>query len=410
MSVAIVGTGMGSSGTLTADAKMALAEAEVLIGAARLLNALPESRCSSRHTAVLAEDILAIISRNRDKRICVLMSGDVGFYSGAKKLVGALPEAELIPGVSCVQYFAALLKRPWEDWKLVSAHGKACDAVAPVRDHAETFFLTGGEWTVRTICLALSAAGLGHCPVTVGENLGGDSQRIRTDTAEMFSQADHAPLSVMLAENPAPRRLVSCGFPDEMFIRGDIPMTKSEVRSVVLSKLRLRENDIVYDIGAGTGSVSVEAALTARCGHVYAFEREKEGCGLIRDNASKFGASNITVTEGSVPETLGGLPVPDAAFIGGSGGRLAEIAEVLLRLNPGIRLVVSAVALETITQTAALFERLPLRDTEAVQIAVTRARHLGEHHLMLAQNPVFIFSGKGRHDQVQDTMLGGLKL
>jgi precorrin-6Y C5,15-methyltransferase (decarboxylating) CbiT subunit len=120
-------------------------------------------------------------------------------------------------------------------------------------------------------------------------------------------------------------------------------MTKSEVRSVVLSKLRLRENDIVYDIGAGTGSVSVEAALIARSGHVYAFEREAEGCRLIRENALKLGASNLTVIEGSVPDTLNGLPVPDAVFIGGSGGSLDEIGESLLHSNPRLRLVVSAV-------------------------------------------------------------------
>jgi precorrin-6Y C5,15-methyltransferase (decarboxylating) len=398
MSVIIVGMGMGSSGTLTSDAQKALLEADMLIGAARLLDSLPSSISSSRHVAIFADDILEIISRNNDKKICVLMSGDVGFYSGAKRLVQALPEVKLIPGVSSVQYFAALLKRPWEDWKLVSAHGKSCDVVAPVRDNAETYFLTGGELTVQAICLALKKAGLGHCTVIVGENLGGDGECIKNGLAEMFSETGHAPLAVMLAENSAPRRLTSCGLSDEVFARGDIPMTKSEVRSIVLSKLRLRENDIVYDIGAGTGSVSVEAALLARCGHVYAFEREEEGCRLIQENAFKLGASNLTVIKGSVPDTLNGLPVPDAAFIGGSDGSLDGITEYLLNINPQIRFVVSAVALETIAQASALFARLPLTNAEVVQISVSRAKLLGEHHLMLAQNPVFIFSGEGRHE------------
>jgi precorrin-6Y C5,15-methyltransferase (decarboxylating) len=398
MSVAIVGMGMGSPGTLTADARQALVEAEILIGAARLLDAVPDSYGCSRHSAVIADDILEIIGQNLDKKICVLMSGDVGFYSGAKKLISALPDAELIPGVSSVQYLAALMKRPWEDWKLVSAHGKVCDVVAPVRDNAETFFLTGGELTVRTICGLLNKAGFGYCTVTVGENLGDVDERLKTGKADEFSKTEHAALAVILVENPAPRRLVSCGFPDETFVRGDIPMTKSEVRSVVLSKLRLRENDIVYDIGAGTGSVSVEAALLARCGHVYAFEREAEGCRLIRENASKLCASNITVIEGNVPEALAGLPAPDAAFIGGSGGNLEAIAEYLLGINPKIRIVVSAVALETLAQTVTLFTKLPLMNKEVVQISVSRAKLLGAYHLMLAQNPVFIFSGEGRHE------------
>jgi precorrin-6Y C5,15-methyltransferase (decarboxylating) len=275
-------------------------KADILIGAARLLDSLSNNISSSRHVAVFADDILEIISRNNEKKICVLMSGDIGFYSGAKMLVQALPEVKLIPGVSSVQYFAALLKRPWEDWKLVSAHGKSCDVVAPVRDNTETFFLTGGELTVQAICLALSNAGLGHCPVTLGENSGAPMNGSKQEQQKSFLVLA-TPLAVMLVGNHAPRRLVSCGLTDETFIRGDIPMTKSEVRSVVLSKLRLRENDIVYDIGAGTGSVSVEAALLARHGHIYAIEREAEGCRLIRANALKLGASNLTVIEAAPP-------------------------------------------------------------------------------------------------------------
>jgi precorrin-6Y C5,15-methyltransferase (decarboxylating) len=398
MSIAIIGMGMGTSDSLTADARRAVDNAHVLIGAERLLASLPESAASIRFAAVLSDEILKIISGNRDRNICVLMSGDVGFYSGAKALVEKLSplEPRLIPGISSVQYFAAALHRSWQNWKLASAHGKTCDAAGLVRDHGETFFLTGGTQPVEVICQRLCDAGFGRLTVTVGENLGSGAEHIKTGTAEEQALSGHEPLSVMLVDNPDPRRLVSCGFSDDMFIRGDIPMTKSEVRSVILSKLRLRDDDIVYDIGAGTGSVSVEAALLAENGHVYAFEREDEGCRLIKENALRFGAANITVVEGEAPATFGGLPAPDAAFIGGSGGSLEGILRRLLSINPAIRLVVSAVALETINEASSLFSSLPLCGVEVVQIAVSRAKKLGEHQLMLAQNPVFIFSGAGR--------------
>lgn len=400
MNISIIGMGMCDSDKLTAEAKQAVHEAGIIIGAERLLQTLPDSCTQLRLQAVAAEDILNLIRLNQNQKIAVLMSGDTGFYSGAKKLIEALPAeaVRLIPGISSVQYFASKLRRPWQDWKLVSAHGTTCDVAGHVRDNRETFFLTGGQLTVQTICQLLTHAGFGNVSVSVGENLGSTAELLKSGTAASFAQTAHAPLAVMLVDNTTPRQLVSYGFPDDSFIRGDIPMTKSEVRSVVLSKLRLRDNDVVYDIGAGTGSVSVESALLVNNGHVYAFEREDAGCRLIRENANKLCVSNLTVVSGEAPETFAGFPVPDVAFIGGSGGNLEEILKTLLSTNPQIRLVVSAVALETVAQLSSLFLRLPLSDVEAIQLSVSRARPLGEYHLMTAQNPVFIFSGTGRHE------------
>lgn len=398
MTVYIVGMGMGNAGTLTGEAKEAVLTAEVVIGAGRLIAALPEDCPAERYAAVNPVEIARLIEANAQVRsICVLMSGDTGFYSGSKRLLLLLAgyTVNVLPGISSVQYFAAKLRRPWQDWKLVSAHGKSCDAASLVRDHAGTFFITGGVWTVPALCTQLNEAGLGSCVVTTGENLGSARERIRAGTAAELAQSDDHELAVMLVENPVPRTAVSCGLPDDAFLRGKMPMTKSEVRSVILSKLRLRETDIVYDVGAGTGSVSVEAALLTRSGHVYAIEREPEGCRLIKENAKKLDAFNLTCIEGKAPDAFTGLPVPDAVFIGGSSGRLMEILEQLLQLNPSVRLAISAVTLETLNTAAAAFSRLPLRDVEIVQIAVSRARQLGGHHLMMAQNPVFIISGVG---------------
>lgn len=400
MKVNIVGMGMGYGSTLTCEAKEILHLSDIVIGAERLINTLPKECGAIRLAAVKAEEIIELIEKNSMvDSICVLMSGDIGFYSGAKKLLALLKEYEvrLIPGISSVQYFAAKLGRPWQEWKLVSAHGKECDVLGLVRRNRESFFLTGGVWGVRELCCQLRDAGLGDCLVAIGERLGSINERIVTGTAAELVKSKFDNLAVMLVENPNPFKTVSCGLADDIFMRGNIPMTKSEVRSVILSKLRLSDSDLVYDVGAGTGSVAVEAALLMKNGHVYAFEREPEGCYLIEENAKKLGASNLTCIRGQAPASFVGLPLPDAAFIGGSGGELVNILEYLLKVNPSVRLVISAVTLETLAQVTAAFTRLPIHNIEIVQIAVSRAELLGEYHLMRGQNPVFILSGVGKN-------------
>ena len=400
MSIYIVGMGMGSPGTLTAEALDAIEHSEVVIGADRLLSALPEICSAEKHTAVAAADIARHIENNAGKTICILMSGDTGFYSGTKSLLEKLDPANVtvLPGLSSVQFFAARLKRPWQDWKLVSAHGKIIDAAGIVRENGETFFLTGGDMDVQLICRELVSSGLGSLAVTIGENLGGNKEHIKISTAEALAQSKHDGLAVMLVDNPHPGRRVSCGFPDEAFTRSKTPMTKSEVRSVILSKLKLKDTDIVYDVGAGTGSVSVETALLVHKGQVFSFERVPDGLKLIEENTHKFGVSNLTIVSGDAPASFPGLPHPDAAFIGGSGGNLKEIIYKLLCINPRIRLVISAVALETLSEASGLLSKLPVCSTEIVQISVSRARRLGDYNMMTASNPIFILSAEGCPD------------
>ncbi len=397
MSIHVIGMGMGSPGSLTSDAQNALHKADILIGAARLVDALPDHYKGERIKSVRTDEIAGLIEASPGKNICVLMSGDTGFYSGSQSLISRLGDVDSVvfPGISSVQFFASKLRRPWQNWKLVSAHGKSVDAVRMVRENAETFFLTGGELTVRAICAQLTDAGFGGLTVSAGQKLGGDDELVVTDTAAVLAAADLDDLSVLLVDNPHPRRLVSCGFPDSAFIRGGTPMTKSAVRSVILSRLNLHDTDIVYDVGAGTGSVSVEAALLARKGHVYAFEREPEGCRLIEENAAKFGVSNISVVSGEAPESLSGLPAPDAVFIGGSGGGLEDIVSAILKKNALARLVISAVTLETLSQASALMSRLSVSDTEILQLSVSQAKPVGAYHLMTALNPIFILSATG---------------
>ncbi|MCC8126522.1 MAG: precorrin-6Y C5,15-methyltransferase (decarboxylating) subunit CbiT [Clostridiales bacterium] len=181
---------------------------------------------------------------------------------------------------------------------------------------------------------------------------------------------------------------------DEDFIRGKIPMTKSEIRAISLSKLEWKRDSIIYDIGAGTGSVSVEVALAASDGRVFAFECREEGCDLIRQNAERFGVNNLTVVGGMAPETFQGLPAPDCALIGGSRGFLDKILDELFILNPEIRVVLNIISLETLAQAVSYFENRGL-EPEVVSVTVAKAEKTGKYHLMKGQNPVYVISVGG---------------
>ena len=188
---------------------------------------------------------------------------------------------------------------------------------------------------------------------------------------------------------------------DECFIRGKVPMTKSEVRAVSLDKLELRDGEVFYDVGAGTGSVAVEAAL--RCPHsrVYALEQKAEGCELISGNREKFGADNLTVVPGKAPETFRELPAPDKVFIGGSGGSLGAILKAVREANPQVRIVVNVITLETLSELTSYLEREGL-EAEVVSIQVSRAQKLGCYHLMQAMNPVWVVTFGGEEPDRQE--------
>ena len=172
-------------------------------------------------------------------------------------------------------------------------------------------------------------------------------------------------------------------------------MTKSEIRSLSVAKLQLPKDAVVYDVGAGTGSVTVEMALQAVNGMVYAVERNEEACGLIEENKRKFGTPNIEVIHGLAPEELEDLPAPTHAFIGGSAGNLKEIMECLLRKNPAVRMVINTVTLETIGEVTECLRTLPVVEEETISVSVVRSKLLGRYHLMMGQNPIYIITCRG---------------
>lgn len=403
MNITLVGLGMGAPELLTPQGHRALLRAEAVIGAQRLLDTLPADCRAARHALINTEEIARWIQEHTEYRdICVAFSGDTGFYSGATRLrpllVAQGHTVESVCGIATPVYLCAKAGVPWQDVHLVSAHGRDCDPLAHILNYPDVFYLTGGAWDAGRICSAIAAAGLYDVDITIGERLSYPDERIITgDTGTLCGQ-DFAPLSAVLARRRTPTFRYNSragGIPDNLFARGEVPMTKREARAVILSMLAPAETDILWDIGAGTGSVAVEMALCARWGRVYAVERGAAGCALINENRQRFGVYNLTCVEMAAPGACAWLRPPDAVFIGGSGGCLEDIVRIALEQNPRARIVISAVTLETMAAGLAALERHGCVDIEAVQIAASRAQAVGRSHLLKAQNPIFIMAGRG---------------
>lgn len=417
--ITIIGTGPGNPDLLCSVAYDALRAADLVVGARRLVegagdafqaDALPSLFTGARTVvATRAADVArALADAEGWSRACVLMSGDTGLFSGAAGAGRALAgeprladcTVETIPGISSASLLAARLSRPWQSWRFVTAHGVACDIAAEAARGGTIFLVTSGAAGPSELCGRLVSAGYGNVPVTVAERLSYADERIETGEASSFVGRTFDPLNVMLvdadeASGPtAAWPWATPGVPDERFERGRVPMTKQEVRAVVLSKLRVAATDTVYDIGAGTGSVTVELGLLARAGQVYAVERKPEAVELCRRNVAAFGLHNVQIIEGEAPDALADLPAPDAVFIGGSGGALTGILDVLRSRAVSCRICVTCVSLETLAEVTALFSAPDIEAVDICQVSVARAEAAGSHHLMRAQNPVFIVSAR----------------
>ena len=394
--VAIVGVGTGSERMLTEAAKDAIRAADLVIGAKRLTDALT-AFCKPVEHAVAADEIERIIRASSARRIVVAMSGDTGFYSGTKPLLKRISDLEpdVLPGISSIVYLAAKCKTAWDDAAIASAHGRAANVVALTSRNQKLFLLTGKP-DVGAILSELCEYGLSGVSVTVGENLSYPDERITRGTAAELSKRTFDPLAVLLIENPkAATASVTHGRADEAFLRGDVPMTKSEVRAVTLSKLRLAKDAVCWDVGAGTGSVSIEMAEAAVDGCVYAIEKNADACALIEQNKRHLGVSNVTVVNGAAPDALLALPAPTHVFIGGSGGNLQAIIEAALTKNPRARIVLNTVTAETFAEATAAIRELNLVNEEIVELNVSRARKAGAYHLMTALNPVYVIACEG---------------
>ena len=403
--IAVIGIGMGSRDcrTMTQEAAEYCRHADLLIGAGRMLEAVaaPGQRTVKEYRP---EEVSRLIREDtKSRQIAVLLSGDVGFFSGAKKLLRVLPEqTEVMSGISSLIYFCGKLRESWDDVCITSSHGRDCNLIGEICRNQKVFSILGTRDAVRNLCRSLLDYGMTDLRIDIGENLSYPEEKVLHGAPEDFADYSGSALSVLLVHNPKPDCFVTQGIPDESFERDKVPMTKEEIREISVSKLRLTDRSVVYDVGAGSGSVSVETALRAREGKVFAIEKNPVAVQLLHRNRKKFRADNLQIVEGLAPEALEDLPAPTHAFIGGSSGNLKDILRLLLKKNPCVRVVINCITLETVGEALDAMKTLPLGHTDIVSVSVARAKKAGPYHMMMGQNPVYILSADGVPDGQQE--------
>jgi precorrin-6Y C5,15-methyltransferase (decarboxylating) len=388
--VVVVGIGDNGADSLSREALRRVSEAEVLLGGERHLAFFPDHPAEKLAIRDNLKEIAARL-QTETRRVAVLASGDPLFYGIAGYLATKIgrDRLEVLPNISSMQLAFARLKESWHDAALVSCHAKPIEeAIDVIRDAKKVGIFTDDENTPGRIARELLKAGIGGFRANVCENLAGRDERITACDLGELAEKSFSPLNVLVlirkAEAPVlQRRDWTFGIPEEAFylrqpLKGLI--TKTEVRVLSLAKMRLRPGNTVWDIGAGSGSVSIEAALLGA--NVWAIEKNKEDCDIVRRNVEKFGTPQVTVVHGVAPAALAELPDPDAVFVGGSGGEMGELVRICReRLLPGGRLVINVATLENLGE-------VPASDVTLVQIS--RTRPILNLHRFEALNPVFI--------------------
>lgn len=397
--LSVVGIGMGYPGGLTLEAREAIMSADLVVGARRMVESvgIVGADILEEYASEKILDYLSIHTNYRN--VAVLVSGDVGFYSAATKLLQAVDRSEFeirtFCGISSMVYLCGRMGIPWQDVHPVSAHGRDVNIVGEVNRHPKVFCLLQGSEGAKRLCSQLVEYGMDDVTVTIGQDLGSVSEKVFSGIPSHVIDVIDSELCVALVDNPGYSTVCPIGIPDEELIRGDAPMTKSEVRSISVAKLKLSDDSVVYDVGAGTGSVSVEMASVAVEGKVYAIEKDPAAVELIELNKKKFRVPNIVVVQGLAPESMRDLPVPTHAFIGGSSGNLKQILEMLLFKNKSVRVVINSVTLETLVETMNCVKELGFTEEDVICMNVSRGRRVGGYHLMTAQNPVYVVTCRG---------------
>lgn len=421
LNITMAGVGMGSRASLTKEVEQAIKEADIILGAKRMIDTY-EPRLEKK-PYYMAGDIIPYLKKLQgndtfyeDKNVVILFSGDSGFYSGCQSLYrslraetesGALDaDISIMPGISSIAYLAACTGESYQDAEICSIHGrKQANLADIIRHNSKTFMLMSGVNDVNSLGQLLLDAGLNQCIVIAGYELSYETQEIMALTPIECVKLKKEGLYTCFIKNPnAGDRRLTHGKADSEFIRDKVPMTKEEVREVSICKLRLTDKSLVYDIGSGTGSIAMEMAGLSPDLKVYAIERKPEAVALIKKNKEKFKLDNIEVIEAEAPEGLDELPKPTHVFIGGSGGNLNEILNTLYSMNDSMRIVITAVSLETIARIKEILSAYPIANEDIVELQVNRSKVIGKYHMMQAENPVWICSfdfREGAADEAQ---------
>jgi precorrin-6B C5,15-methyltransferase / cobalt-precorrin-6B C5,C15-methyltransferase len=407
--IPVIGIGPDGLAGLSARGRDLLASADLVFGSEPTLRLLPEL---TAERVVIGTDLPVVVERLRDavgkRRAAIVASGDPLFYGTARYLTEKVGTDlfEVMPHVSSMQLAFARIKESWEEAFLTDLAARSLDDVLDKIRSAETVGLfTSPRYQPARIAGELLGRGMDYFTAFVCENLGGKDERItRAELGEVRDMA-FDPLNILILKRKPNRpdrprataRLRRFGNPDDVFAQSRPKtglITQAEVRGVALSQLDLHPGHVFWDVGAGSGSVAIEAAGLVAPGPSYAIEQDTADYHLIVANAERFGVSNVKPVFGTAPDVFADLPAPDAVFVGGNGGEVARLLEAAYAaLRPGGRLVTNVGTLEMLTATYAVLKRLA-GGVEVLLMNLSRGVEQLEALRFEAVNPTFLLGVK----------------
>ncbi len=402
----IIGVGDDGFDGLVAPARKIIEQADLLVGAEAELKAAPSSKAQR---LVIGPDLDAAIdkiAKTKDKHIVILASGDPLFYGVARYLCDKLGKDrfEVLPHVSSMQLAFARVKESWEEAYLTDlANHRLDEVIEKIRIATKVGLFTTEMYPTKAVAKALLDRRIDYFSAYVCENLGSPDERVTQGELAEIAAQDFSPLNVMiLVRRPdvpdRPRDAIGqrlFGNPDEAFMQSKPKhglLTPAEVRAIALAEMDLGPTSTVWDIGAGSGSVAIEAAKIAAGGRIYALEMDAEDHELIRENAQRFGVANLVAVLGRAPDAWADFPDPDSVFVGGSGREISRIVELAYqRLRPGGRLVASVGSIESLSGVHEALGRLN-DDVKVLMINLARGTYQLERVRFEAMNPTFLLS------------------
>ncbi len=392
----LIGAGIMGWEGFGAKALEVIDRAEVLIGHQRHLDIFP--RFAGEKLPLEDLSIMLDYLKTTEKRVVVLGSGDPNFFGVARFLLRNLPKEriEIFPNVTSIQYAFARIREPWDDAIFVSVHGRGLKgAIDRIVAAEKAAVLTDQINTPAVIARELIERGAEGYEAWLCEDMGLPAEKFTKTDVRGLTELSASPLNILIlikAWEPNLEHYPVIGIDDEEFATVKKLITKQEVRAVTLGKLKLQDDLVMWDIGGGSGSVSIEAANLAPNGKVYALEKNPQYLGFIRENLKKFAARNVMLIEAYAPEGLDDLPDPDRVFIGGSGGMLEDIIDAVdRRLKAEGVIVLNAVTLDTLTKSVEFLEDHGYT-VEVTCVNIAKTRGLSEYKLFESHNPVYIIT------------------
>ncbi|MCX5890851.1 MAG: precorrin-6y C5,15-methyltransferase (decarboxylating) subunit CbiE [Deltaproteobacteria bacterium] len=400
--VQVVGWGM-SPEDLTPKVREIIRKAQVLVAGRRLLDYFPDHPA---RTILLGKDpegtLAQLPALAAQQRVVVLASGDPNFYGIGPLVVKVLGADRVVihPNVTAVQAACARLRLPWQDATIISLHGRSWASLDEALNRAvgKLIIYTDPEHTPGAIARLLLARGQSEARLCVLEDLGRATERLTWLSPTEAGEREFSPLNLVVilpgAEAAAARiEPLHLGLPEEALAHENGLITKAEVRAVVLARLALYPGLTLWDVGAGCGSVGLEASLLIPGGQIIAVEQDEARAAQVRANAARFGVQNLRVVCGRAPECLASLPAPQRVFVGGGGQNVKEILTAVMgRLERGGRLALAATLLETLETARSVLTQAGW-EVEVTLLQVSRSKPLAGGTFMQALNPVWIITG-----------------